>query len=100
MHKQEMREVALARVKKGTERLDQDRPGALRGVDLNKMTLHSPQFCVLGMIYGSFSAGCTALGFSQEDAIEHGFVDTLKDGILGSCWRAEIANRQGFVFWF
>ncbi len=92
------REEAMERVARGKEYLEALFPGKLRGVDTSRMWLNSAQYCVLGMMFGSFAAGCEKLGFDREDCIRHGFIDTLGGGVLGEAWRVAIGELNGFSY--
>lgn len=93
-----VREEAQALVARGAALLDERAPGRLAGVDVSKMYLSSSQYCVLGMIFGSFVKGREALGLAPGDCAHYGFVDVLPGGVLGETWRILIAERNGIRY--
>lgn len=82
-----------ARVKRGAELLDRERPGWAREIDVHRLEVNSHCNCVLGQVYGTFLSGCFALGTHEE--AENGFLVTFRSPDFGfSLWGSETANGR------
>lgn len=68
-------------VARGARLLDDHRPGWRESVDAARLDVSDFHSCVLGQLYGSFSAGLTQLGLRLDGARieEHGFDVLLGD---------------------
>jgi hypothetical protein len=96
---------------KGGTLLDAKRLGWEREIDLSDLSMDDACLCVLGQLYGNWTSGGDALGFSpaSEDGVHHGFLapdddlpqsdDAYNKAIAGryvelnTAWRNQVEAR-------
>lgn len=95
-----------AKVAKGAELLDNERPGWADDIDLESLNMAEGNHCILGQLYGDYVDGLYALGFTRGwGSRGHGFTlhvgwssasDSMEDWYtLHALWRKEVASRVG-----
>ena len=91
------------RVADGARYLDLNAPGWFRSIDLNRLNMSNPCYCVVGQLFYSFAVGLeqldvdpgavedVALGFDRSDSLG---LDYSRDlAALTPIWKREIEAR-------
>lgn len=85
------------RVERGAELLDREVPGWEKRVPAGCVSIASPNFCVLGHVFGAYVHGRAALGLTASSSKLAGFMfSDYKDIVsLNRAWHDLISERQG-----
>jgi hypothetical protein len=89
------------RVRRGIALLDEEKPGWPDQVDVAKLDMQNPRYCVLGQMFGRYSTGQRALpGIRyRTEAVARGFDATLFEHAeyrtLARLWSYAITSRTG-----
>ena len=87
----------------GARFLDSNVPGWFRSIDLSRLNMSNPCYCVVGQLFRSFEAGLEqldvdatdgediALGFDRPDSLDLGYPRDL--AALTLIWKREIEAR-------
>lgn len=83
---------------RGAAFMDRERPNWENDIDLNTLSLGSPEQCILGQHYGAYDMGTMALGLSMRRQYRYGFIATKEGGCaeypaLTEAWAREIMTR-------
>jgi hypothetical protein len=95
----DMTDVIMQRVRRGEQWMIENRPGALKGVNIDILNMLSVNDCVLGQTGGFFPT--TSSEFDWEWSDEHGFsVDGFCSNdyeLLRDAWVIVIREHKRFV---
>lgn len=73
-----------SKVRRGGEWLDVVAPGWVEWIDMDKLNLANPHFCVLGQLFGSFFASIHVFGVTYTDLVGMGFMALRVDAPLST----------------
>ncbi len=82
-------------VKRGVVLLDSKIKDWRSKINLTWLDMNSSDTCILGQIYGSYYAGCEALGLSRPDT-DQGVIDTINYGFTID---NRVSNRPLTYIW-
>jgi len=82
-------------VQRGMDFLDKECPGWEEIVNPGALDIACSQNCVMGQIFGDYSAGIETLAISIENASRLGFENAEESNYknLNTCWKKQIQNR-------
>lgn len=81
------------KVRRAARMLDRQCPGWAETVDLDKLRMPSPKYCVLGQLYGTYELGLSVEGLGLRRALRH--VKAFRSGVSEEEWAIEVSRRRG-----
>jgi hypothetical protein len=80
------------RTTEGQRFLDENFPGWKKWIDWENLNMDDPCGCILGQLYGNYHEAVEDLGFTDDEAVECGFLtNDDEDWVnLGDDWRNEV----------